>query len=449
MGQSESIFRQIADANPKKIEEFKETKFKALWLHFDTDNSGFLEGEEISRFFSSIFDYMMKDSLQYGISEENKDNIISSWINHFDVNHDSKLDTNEFTKAVINLIARVESTSKIQREESHKKFVKAVKISDTKSVRDLLEKGLLSSTSGQLFQNKDSALEFAIKKPDYTPELITLLVQKADTEDWISVIKYAARKGNPDLLHLLIEARNKNQLEICYKNGSETTLQTALNKAWFYAAVYNQVDTMKEIQTKHLNFNFNPTEMDVALLPKLASMLSFGPTQYLLSQLQNNNKSSLSNNLHHEINEVGLEKDGIRTPVLCCALQAKTSEPAILREYVQLLLSYGADPNGAVTDSTFDGYQYALGLAVRIDDKDLVQLLLKHGAQVNQMSTWMSNKNIHTGTALHIAARTGHADVASVLLEYKADITLKNLRGNTPVEVAKGTKLQDLFHGVQ
>jgi ankyrin repeat protein len=60
----------------------------------------------------------------------------------------------------------------------------------------------------------------------------------------------------------------------------------------------------------------------------------------------------------------------------------------------------------------------------------LVQVLLKHGADVNA-----TNNNDHWGTTpLHAAAHGNQRAIAELLIAHGADIDVKNLNGRTPLQ---------------
>lgn len=55
-------------------------------------------------------------------------------------------------------------------------------------------------------------------------------------------------------------------------------------------------------------------------------------------------------------------------------------------------------------------------------------MLLKHGFNVNREST--------AGTALHEAILHGRLEVSQLLCEHGADVNIKNVHGQTPLDVA-------------
>lgn len=79
---------------------------------------------------------------------------------------------------------------------------------------------------------------------------------------------------------------------------------------------------------------------------------------------------------------------------------------------VGLLLGAGADPNTSVKG----GINSALADAAEGGDMNMVQLLVKHGADVNQAI-------LYGHTPLMLADRAGHGDVARYLIDHGAVIT--------------------------
>mmetsp|Transcript_15092 Transcript_15092/g.29751 ORF Transcript_15092/g.29751 Transcript_15092/m.29751 type:complete len:188 (+) Transcript_15092:275-838(+) len=54
----------------------------------------------------------------------------------------------------------------------------------------------------------------------------------------------------------------------------------------------------------------------------------------------------------------------------------------------------------------------------------------------------------HRRTPLHHAAHRGHADVAAVLLQHRADATLATATGQTPIQVAEEAGHAELAHSI-
>jgi len=94
---------------------------------------------------------------------------------------------------------------------------------------------------------------------------------------------------------------------------------------------------------------------------------------------------------------------------------------------VTRLLASGEDPNGA------DDYQLtALHGAAKKGHARIVSLLLRHGAKVNASAT-----ALHGETPLHYASKYGHAQVARMLLDCGADATAATQDGRTALQYAR------------
>jgi ankyrin repeat protein len=68
-------------------------------------------------------------------------------------------------------------------------------------------------------------------------------------------------------------------------------------------------------------------------------------------------------------------------------------------------------------------------LAVAYGDKEMVEILLNNGCDVNQIDN-------HGWTPLHYAASNRLEEIIKVLIDYGADRTIKDIWGNTPIDLA-------------
>ena len=96
-----------------------------------------------------------------------------------------------------------------------------------------------------------------------------------------------------------------------------------------------------------------------------------------------------------------------------------------LPEVTKILLA------GTSADSEDDGAGRALCWAVRVNRRDMVELLLAKGADVNK-------EEDDGGTALIVAAAAGHADMVKLLLSHGADANHKDNGGHTALLLAAG-----------
>jgi len=100
------------------------------------------------------------------------------------------------------------------------------------------------------------------------------------------------------------------------------------------------------------------------------------------------------------------------------------------------LLHAGADPNSRNADG-----KTALMASARIGHGDVVALLLRHGAVPDQQT-------VNGWTALMYAVWSNHAEAVQTLIEFRADLGIRNDRGQTAVDLAsarKRTRIQALL----
>jgi ankyrin repeat protein len=79
------------------------------------------------------------------------------------------------------------------------------------------------------------------------------------------------------------------------------------------------------------------------------------------------------------------------------------------------------------------GDRTPLHLAARGGHRDVAELLLQRGAEVNARA---EGEFGHGLTPLHEAARGGHREVVKLLLEHGADVNTRNDAGKSPLELA-------------
>lgn len=107
------------------------------------------------------------------------------------------------------------------------------------------------------------------------------------------------------------------------------------------------------------------------------------------------------------------------------------------------------DENPLLVNADFLGTS-ALYLAVNKGKKDIVKLLLDHGADIEAHSKKTSGR-----TPLHEAVRHGHRDIAKILLDHGANAFAQDKSGKTPLDIARGEnhpeigKLLQDYMGIQ
>ena len=101
-------------------------------------------------------------------------------------------------------------------------------------------------------------------------------------------------------------------------------------------------------------------------------------------------------------------------------------------DVVRELLDSGIDPNKRPVPEgiPLEG-AYPLHLAIVKGNKEIVQILLKNGAQLEREA-----KNKDEATPLHWAAFFGQIDMVSLLIQFGAPINVLDANSNTPLDAA-------------
>lgn len=123
--------------------------------------------------------------------------------------------------------------------------------------------------------------------------------------------------------------------------------------------------------------------------------------------------------LTHEI----LNNKSVADLALNRALSARKNRAEIIR----LIVKAGIPD---VNDTSWEG-QLPLHWSAFMDCPDSTKTLLTLGADVNALDSFYQQ------TALHVAARYGHYEVAKILLENGADYTIQDGTGKTPLDKSR------------
>lgn len=99
------------------------------------------------------------------------------------------------------------------------------------------------------------------------------------------------------------------------------------------------------------------------------------------------------------------------------------------KDLIKLLLDHDTDPNIAAKDGRFP-------LIIDLYKSEIAELLLKKGANPNRQT-------VRTGfSALHCAVAYGQIKTTEILLQYGANPSLYNHKGQTPLELAMSYELK-------
>jgi ankyrin repeat protein len=101
---------------------------------------------------------------------------------------------------------------------------------------------------------------------------------------------------------------------------------------------------------------------------------------------------------------------------------------------IKLAINAGADPN-TTYGSVF--FTVLIG-AVDNENTDLVQFLLKKGAQINR-------RDADEFTALHQAVYKGNAEIVTLLLKNGAEVNAKDNLGRTPWDLTDSEKIHTIL----
>ena len=129
------------------------------------------------------------------------------------------------------------------------------------------------------------------------------------------------------------------------------------------------------------------------------------------------------------VNDIGLPS-GYRR----CSTPLLTAINSDRFQVAKILIDNGADVSVTVTTDLVDVHvtDAPLVAAARYGSKDITQLLLEKGANVNvQVEAFASSRNVTVPvTPLLVAVEGGHKEAVQVLLAYGADVTSKGRHGN-------------------
>ena len=147
------------------------------------------------------------------------------------------------------------------------------------------------------------------------------------------------------------------------------------------------------------------------------------PYEDLIEAIENGNLKAAQSALRNgaDVNKMGCESP-YRTPLMIAAEEGKEN-------LAKLLVEYGADVNAV------DHYgDTALMWAANDGHLNVVEFLVEHGANVNAAATGL----IYAGfTALIYASEKGYVNMVKYLIKHGANINAKNKNGDTALSIAE------------
>ena len=206
--------------------------------------------------------------------------------------------------------------------------------------------------------------------------------------------------------------------------------------------LYTTARGKNSLHCRHAHLQIGPQEVEAWLTQMFAAMDEVGiidPARPLLREYFEKTANSLSDPVHHlyrmplddlrvilEQNPEVVTNIDTGSSLLCNAAQ-NWDLPR-----VQMLLEFGCDVNGRNTND-HDALYYAANAhspLLEPDGRTLVELLVQHGANVNDVS------GIGRMSPLHMTARRGSVMIAATLIKLGAEIDLKDSKGETPLRRA-------------
>lgn len=256
----------------------------------------------------------------------------------------------------------------------------------------------------------ENGADVNFKKDDKSPTpLISFFYNNCQNFD---VVEYLVNKGadvnevwrgmtplmyaistNDDLVEFLI----KNDADINWGNGRETALSIAINE--------NRPEIVKMLLKHGAEVN-----EDAGRLPLIIALRN---TKILKVLLENG----------ADINAI--DSRGF-TALLALLAEQSYSFNDNFEQIVEILLDKGADTN---IGSKGDFPTTPLGAAVGRQKTSIVELLIKHNADVDKRTSY--NSSDYLATPLIIAVRENRADVVELLLKNNADVNKTDSQGNT------------------
>ncbi|KAM3183241.1 hypothetical protein ACTXT7_010727 [Hymenolepis weldensis] len=96
--QRNNLLKGYFDEQELKFRHVSADQFADVWLRYDRDGNGFIEGDEMHLFFSELLDAIVPDEIKQRMLDEEIDQLIAELRQSLDKNEDDKIDISEVWK---------------------------------------------------------------------------------------------------------------------------------------------------------------------------------------------------------------------------------------------------------------------------------------------------------------------------------------------------------------
>jgi ankyrin repeat protein len=230
-------------------------------------------------------------------------------------------------------------------------------------------------------------------------------------------------------IHAAVVDRDPNVVDVLTAHGGQLDAKDESGRTpLHYAVVQGDAGPVQFLITRGADVN---ARADDGAIP-LADALLAGHVQIAKMLIV---AGSARVDIKDRLAKMPVEQRYGRTPLLHGAMwsmpwlrrgagDANRDEEGFRREWIELLLVNGADPNER--DDMGDPLLFS---AILAGDEELARICLAHGTDVNA-------RNKRNDTALHYAAKDNLARLASLLLEKGVDMNARDNGGETPLHTA-------------
>ncbi|CDS43582.1 calbindin 32 [Echinococcus multilocularis] len=96
--QQRNLLKDYFDEKELKFRHVSAEQFADVWLRYDRDGNGFIEGDEMHLFFSELLDAIVPDDLKQRMLNEEIDQLIAELRESLDKNDDDRIDISELAQ---------------------------------------------------------------------------------------------------------------------------------------------------------------------------------------------------------------------------------------------------------------------------------------------------------------------------------------------------------------